>query len=61
MEIKVDRRIGYLVRAFQAKGHIDRGRAFARGIREKIETVEEVKETATFWARLLLTPGPKRR
>ena len=43
MEIKVDRRIGYLVRAFQAKGHIDRGRAFARDIRAKIETVEEVK------------------
>jgi len=61
MEIKVDRRIGYVVRAFQAKKHIDRGRAFARGIREKIETVEQVKETATFWTRLLLTPGPKRR
>ena len=61
MEIKVDRRIGYLMRAIRAKGHIDRGRAFARDIREKIEAVEEVKETATFWTRLLLTPGPKRR
>lgn len=61
MYVKVDRRIGYVMRAFMWKGRIDKARAFAGGVRRKVEVAQDTASELKLWADLLLKPGPKKK
>jgi hypothetical protein len=61
MEIKVDRRIGYIVRAFVWKGRIDQARSFARGVKRAVEVAEDTGSDLKLFAALLFKPGKKKR
>lgn len=60
MEIKVDRRFGYVLRAFVWKGRIDQARSFARGVRRTVEVVEDTGSDLKLFASLLFKPGKKK-
>jgi hypothetical protein len=61
VEIKVDRRIGYVLRAFAWKGRIDQARAFGAGIKRKVEVAQDTAAELKLWGDLLFKEPEKKK
>lgn len=61
MEIKVDRRIGYVLRAFAWKGRIDQARAFGSTMKRQVEVAHDTAAELKLWGDMLFKPAPEKK